>query len=169
MQPRGKRSRAWAAIYTFWYHPMVNTPGHLIGFAYMFLLMLQGSMFYTRIHVNRYWTFVQEFAVLVHGTLVAVQQGAGLWPMFLFGFGGVFVITQMHGLGLSWRSRLAILGVYVAGVVAVYSGRGLAQVNEIVRIPLIDYLAVFVLAWLVGGVLWLIRRVRGPAVVAAEG
>jgi hypothetical protein len=160
---------AWAAIYTFWYHPMVNTPGHLIGFAYMFLLMLQGSMFYTRIHVNRYWTFVQEFSVLVHGTLVAIQQGAGLWPMFLFGFGGIFVITQMHGLGLSWRSRLAILGIYAAGVVAVYSGRGLAQVNEIVRIPLIDYLAVFVLAWLIGGVLWLIRRVRGPRMVAAEG
>ncbi|MDA3648425.1 hypothetical protein OU416_30495 [Saccharopolyspora indica] len=23
----------------------------------------------------------------------------GMWPMFLFGFLGVFVITQVHGLG----------------------------------------------------------------------
>ena len=160
---------AWAAIYTFWYHPMVSTPGHLVGFLYMFLLMLQGSLFYTRIHVNRYWTFVMEFAVLIHGTLVAIQQGAGLWPMFLFGFGGVFIITQMHGLGLSWGARIAILAAYVAGVVAVYSGRGLAQVNEIIRIPIIDYLAVFVFAWLIGGALWLIRRVRGPSVAVAEG
>ena len=41
-----------------------------------------------------------ELMVLVHGTLVAIAQGAGLWPMFFFGFGGIFVITQMHGLGL---------------------------------------------------------------------
>src|SRR6185503_9106697 len=29
---------AWAAVYTFWYHPMVSTPGHLVGFMYMFML-----------------------------------------------------------------------------------------------------------------------------------
>ena len=51
---------AWATIYTFWYHPMDNTTGHLIGFFYMFLLLLQGSLFLTRIHVNKYWTVVQE-------------------------------------------------------------------------------------------------------------
>jgi len=49
---------AWATIYTFWYHPMVNTSGHLIGFLYMFLLMLQGSLFFTRIHTNRWWTLL---------------------------------------------------------------------------------------------------------------
>ena len=36
---------------------------------------------------------------MIHGTLVAVMQGNGIWPMFLFGFAGIFVITQMHGLG----------------------------------------------------------------------
>ncbi len=72
---------AWAIIYTFWFHPMVATSGHLIGFLYMFLLMLQGSLFLTRVHVNRWWTFAQEAMVLVHGTLVALAQGNGLWPM----------------------------------------------------------------------------------------
>ena len=43
----------------------------------------------------------------------------------------------------------------------VYSERGWAQLNEIVRIPLIDYVAVFVLAGLFGGGLWIARRVRG--------
>ena len=47
---------SWAAIYTFWYHPMLNTPGHLVGFFYMFLLLLQGSLFLTRAHINRVWT-----------------------------------------------------------------------------------------------------------------
>lgn len=91
---------AWAILYTFWYHPMESTPGHLVGFLYMFLLMLQGSLFFTRIHVNRYWTFVQEFAVLVHGTMMAYFQGNGMWPMFFFGFAGLVVLTQMHGLRL---------------------------------------------------------------------
>jgi hypothetical protein len=38
------------------------------------------------------------------------MQGQGLWPMFAFGFGGVFVITQMHGLGLSRWTRFALAG-----------------------------------------------------------
>ena len=29
---------SWAIIYTFWYHPIELTPGHLLGFFYMFLL-----------------------------------------------------------------------------------------------------------------------------------
>ena len=47
---------AWATVYTFWYHPTVATPGHLVGFFYMFLLLLQGSLFFTRAHRNRWWT-----------------------------------------------------------------------------------------------------------------
>ncbi len=144
-------------------------PRHLIGFVYMFLLLLQGSLFFTRVHVNKYWTFVQEGLVAVHGTLVAVAQGAGLWPMFLFGFTGIFVITQMHGLGLGRWARLAIFGAYSAAVLWVYSERGWAQLNEIVRIPLIDYLAVVVLAGLFGGGLWIARRVRGRRQPVEQG
>jgi hypothetical protein len=152
---------AWATVYTFWYHPMEPTSGHLIGFLYMFLLLLQGSLFYTRVHVNRWWMLVQEGTVLLHGTLVAVMQGNNLWPMFAFGFGGLLVITQMHGLGLSARVRGVILALYVGAALLVYSQRGWVQLNEIVRIPIIEYVAVFVLAWLIGGALWLARRLAG--------
>ena len=31
---------SWAIVYTFWYHPVEITSGHLAGFAYMFLLLL---------------------------------------------------------------------------------------------------------------------------------
>ena len=151
---------AWAAVYTFWYHPMEATSGHLIGFFYMFLLMLQGSLFFTRIHVNKWWTLTQELLVLFHGTLVAVMQGQQFWPMFLFGFGGIFVITQMHGLGLSRLTRGLLLAAYVAAVLVVYSQRGWAQLNEIVRIPVIDYLAVVVLAGLFGAGLRVARRLK---------
>jgi hypothetical protein len=51
---------AWATVYTFWYHPMENTVSHLAGFLYMFLLLLQGSLFLTRIHINKWWTLVQK-------------------------------------------------------------------------------------------------------------
>jgi hypothetical protein len=152
---------AWAAIYTFWFHPMVATPGHLVGFFYMFLLMLQGGLMYTRVHVNRYWTVALELMVLVHGTIVAVVQGAGLWPMFFFGFGGVFVITQMHGLGLRLWAKLLILAGYGAAVVGVYSRIGWGRLNEIIRIPVIDYLAVLLLAGMIAGGLTLARKIRG--------
>jgi len=149
---------AWAGVYTFWYHPMVSTPGHLVGFFYMFLLMLQGSLIFTRVHFNKWWKLALEVTVLFHGTMVAIVQGNGLWPMFFFGFAGIFVITQMHGLDLKRWHKLAILGVYAAAVLLVYSDRGWAKLNEIIRIPLIEYLLVFVLAGLIGGGLWMARR-----------
>lgn len=153
---------SWAAIYTFWYHPMESTSGHLIGFFYMFMILLQGSLFFTRAHTNRWWTLTLELLVVVHGALVAVMNSGadGMWPMFLFGFLGVFVITQMHGLGLSVATRWVLTGLYLGSAVAVYSTRSLTGLAEIVRIPLIDYLlvaVVAVLAWLV------LLAVRGPA------
>ncbi len=147
---------AWATIYTFWYHPMVSTPGHLFGFAYMFLLLLQGSLFFTRIHVNKYWMVVQEFTVLAHGTMVAVLQGNNLWPMFAFGFGAMFVITQMHGLGLSNRARWLIAAAYAGLTLWVYNGRW-AALNEIIRIPAIEYLAVLAMT----GIFWVGLRLAG--------
>ncbi|MEU9833155.1 hypothetical protein AB0D67_16640 [Streptosporangium sp. NPDC048047] len=148
---------SWAAIYTFWYHPMENTSGHLIGFLYMFLLLVQGSLFLTRAHVDRWWTASLELMVAVHGTLVAVMTSGpgGAWPMFLFGFLGVFVITQMHGLGIPRGVRWLLAAAYVAAVLAVYAGRGFGRADEVVRIPAIEYLLVGVLAVL----LWLALRI----------
>lgn len=144
---------AWGVIYTFWYHPMEATMGHLLGFIYTFFLMVQGSLMFTRAHLNKWWTLVLEISVLVHGTLVALQTNT-MWPMFFFGFAGIFVVTQMYGLGLSKFWRWGFIAAYVAGVLIVYSGRGWANVNEIIRIPVIEYLLVFVLALII----WLIVR-----------
>jgi hypothetical protein len=96
----------------------------------------------------------------VHGTLVAIFQGQGLWPMFAFGFAGIFILTQMHGLGWSRRVRWLVAGVYIAAAVFVYSSRGWAQLNEIVRIPVIEYLLVFVMAGLIALGLWIAGRFR---------
>ncbi len=151
---------SWAAIYTFWYHPMENSAGHLIGFGYMFFILVQGSLFFTRIHANRWWTLILGLLVLVHGALVALMQAGaqGFWPMFFFGFLGIFVITQMHGLRLSAGARWLIMAGYIGLVIAVYQVRGWEHLNEIVRIPLIEYAAVAVLALIIGGGVWIARR-----------
>ncbi|HAY83995.1 MAG TPA: hypothetical protein DCY42_03450 [Chloroflexi bacterium] len=151
---------AWATIYTFWYHPTIATNGHLVGFLYMFLLLLQGSLFFTRIHANRWWTFFLEVAVLIHGTIVAIFQGANLWPMFAFGFGGVLVITQMYGLKLSKWVRWGLLAVYIGLALFIYSERGWANLNEIIRIPLIEYLSALLLAGLLWLGMWIVRKFR---------
>lgn len=145
---------AWATIYTFWYHPMASTSGHLIGFFYMFLLMLQGSLFFTRAHTNRYWTTALEFTVLVHGALVAVMQGNGMWPMFLYGFAGMFVITQMFGLGLPRWALLLIGLTYIGSAAWIYSSR-LDRLWQLAAIPMIEYLGVFALTL----IFYLITRV----------
>ncbi len=159
---------SWAVIYTFWYHPMEPTTGHLLGFLYTFLLMLQGSLFFTRIHLNRWWMLVQEVLVAIHGTIVAIMTANGMWPMFFFGFAGIFVITQMHGLRWGLRTRLAILTGYVLAAVVVYSQRNLAMIHQVTWIPLIEYLAVFLIAGIIATGLWLARRFR-PAIGASAG
>ncbi|NRQ39483.1 hypothetical protein HII36_47805 [Nonomuraea sp. NN258] len=149
---------AWAAVYTFWYHPAVATGGHLIGFFYLFLLLLQGSLFRTGAHTARWWTLTLELLVVVHGTLVAVMTSGpdGLWPMFLFGFLGVFVITQMHGLGLPVAVRWVLAGAYTGSLVVVHAVRGdlAGAAGLAVRIPAIEY----ALAGLIALLLWAALR-----------
>ena len=67
--------------------------------------------------------------VAVHGTLVAIMNTGphGLWPMFCFGFLAIFVITQMHGVGLSRAVRWVIGIGYVVAAFAVYTWRGLVE------------------------------------------
>lgn len=95
---------AWAVLFTFWFHPMVNTPGHLVGFMYIFLLMTQLALPKTPLHSNKYWLFALEITVLIHGTTVALMNDSLIWTMFFTGFGAIFIITQIYGLGLSNRT-----------------------------------------------------------------
>jgi hypothetical protein len=88
------------------------------------------------------------------------MQGNGIWPMFAFGFAGIFILTQMHGLGLSRWLKWVFTGIFMLGAILVYSPRGWAQMNEIIRIPLIEYLLVFVIAGLVAMGIWLAERLR---------
>jgi hypothetical protein len=147
---------------------MESTQGHLIGFFYMFLLMLQGSLFYTRLHVNRWWMLVQEATVLIHGTLVALMQGNGMWPMFFFGFAGLFVITQMHGVPLKRWMRWAVLGAYVVGALIVYGSRDIGMIHQTIWIPLIEYAGVLLLAGLITLGLKLTKRLQSNREQATE-
>lgn len=151
---------AWAAVYTFWYHPMETTSGHLIGFFYMFMILVQGSLFLTRAHVNRWWTVALEVAVLVHGTVVALHSPKQLWFQFGWGFATIFIVTQMHGLGLSRAVKWLIGSVYAASLVVVVALLGPGKLAVLPRVPAAEYVGVFVLAGLLALGLWAVRRVR---------
>jgi uncharacterized membrane protein YhdT len=150
---------SWALIYTFWYHPAVATPGHLWGFFYLLLLLWQSTLLFHRAHLDRRWTLLLEILVIPHAVLVAIAQGKGLWAMFGFGFGSVFILTQMHGLGWSPRLRRGIGLLFVVSMVVAYSLTDrLGQIHEVTRIPVLDYLVVYLLV----GLFWLIDRLRPP-------
>ncbi len=149
---------AWALTYTFWFHPMVNTPGHLVGFFYMFLLLLQSSLFYTRMHLNRWWTTTLELLVLAHGAVVvSMLRGTGVWA-FVLGFLGIFLVTQMHGLKLPSWARWSVLGGYIVAVLVAYGVRRTAVVQDMMFIPVLEYGLVLVLALITGAGLWVYRR-----------
>jgi len=145
---------AWALVYTFWFHPTEGTWGHLMGFFYMFLLMLQLSLGKTKFHNNIKWITLLEVYVAVHGAIVAVEAANGMWPMFLFGFLMMFIITGMYGI---ISNKLALIGasvVYLAMALLTYSGifgnaNTLADIHQITWIPIILYALVFIFAWLI--------------------
>jgi hypothetical protein len=142
---------SWAIVYTFWYHPMESNIGHLWGTFYTTLIMVQSSLFFTRAHLNKWWTATMEVMVLFHGTVVAVISGAS-WAQFFFGFAAMFLITQMYGLGLPRWLRWAFWACYVAGVIVTYEFfRGWGLLNEVVRVPIVLYALAFLFAGLTWG------------------
>jgi hypothetical protein len=118
-------------------------------------------LFFTRIHTNRWWTVFQEVMVLAYGALVAVMQGSGMWRMFAFGFGGIFIITQMHGLGLSRTVRWIILALYMGAAVVAYGLDDLSMNRQITWVPIIEYSGMLILAGLFGAGLWVTGRIEG--------
>jgi len=160
----------WAIVYTFWFHPMEGTLGHLLGFLYAFMLLTQLSLAKTSWHTNIKWITVLEVYVAFHGAVVAINAGNGMWPMFFFGFMMMFVVTQVYGV---IKNKAAIVGIiisYTALVLVTYSGLlsgafsgtdvGWADIHQITWIPVILYGLVFVLAWLMQGVSLLLNRHR---------
>ena len=142
---------SWAIIYTFWYHPTEGTIGHLAGFFYMFMLFGQSILIFNRAHVNRWWTLTLEILIIPHGVLVAINQAGNSWRMFGFGFGAVFILTQMHGLRLSARIRTLITAGFVLALLLAYgSADRIGTIHEILRIPILDYavVAILYLIWL---------------------
>ncbi len=153
---------SWAIIYTFWFHPMEGTLGHLVGFFYLFMLMTQISLARTGWHTNIKWITFLEVFVALHGAIVAINASNGMWPMFFFGFMMMFIVTQVYGV---IKNRIAIAGIiasYTALVLITYGGIlrnaftgtpvGWSSIHQITWIPIILYALVFAIVWLVQGV-----------------
>lgn len=150
---------SWAIVYTFWYHPMENTWAHTTGFFHTGMLLIQGSLIFTDMHLNKYWRLVNESYVMAHGALVAVQTANPekpnqLWPMFFFGFGFLLCFTQIFILPF-WQKispwfRILPGAFYYIFAFIIYSTvipEGLRNMFQTVAIPSIQY-ANMILAWL---------------------
>jgi hypothetical protein len=143
---------AWAITYTFWFHPMEGTAGHLFGFFYMFLLFIQLSLSGTKYHFDKWWTLLLEITVLFHGTTVAILQGSGIWSMLFFGFATIFVVTQLYGLGIHKTTKVIVTVLYIVIALLTYSGfifdKKIVMIHQVVWIPIILYGLVFLIVYL---------------------
>lgn len=147
---------AWALVYTFWFHPTEGTLGHLMGFFYMFLLFTQMSLANTSFHNETKWITVLEVYVAVHGAIVAIEAGNGMWPMFLFGFLFMFIITGAYGIIKNKVTLISITIAYALLAALAFSGilgndNTLSDIHQITWIPIILYGLVFVLIALYQG------------------
>ncbi|XP_064598344.1 uncharacterized protein LOC135464744 isoform X2 [Liolophura sinensis] len=155
---------AWACVYTFWYHPMENTWGHVLGFAHTWILLLQGSLMMTQVHLNRYWRLLLETWFCLHAGVVAAQNsgpeqlGTKLWPMFVFGTLLLYTVTHIFSLPfwtkIHFAFRFAPVTVLLAVCIYMYSwipdanGRPWVRMREIINIPAIYYVDVLLAWWL---------------------
>jgi len=136
---------SWALVYTFWFHPMEGDYGLLTGFFYMFLLFIQMSFAGTKVHNAIGWITVLELTVGLHGPAISLQKaisesGTGAvftdgWPMFAFGFIGVFIWTGQFGFRMPKLARLGVFALYFGLAALVYSFRGYNRLFEISFIP----------------------------------
>jgi len=92
-----------------------------------------------------------------------------MWTMFAFGFGAMFFLTQMYGLGLNtWTKRSLAIG-FIVLITAYYALAGnLGRLNEVIRIPMIDYIFIFLLYGIYLGFNWLINLFKRPEPVQAS-
>jgi len=156
---------SWALIYTFWFHPTEGTLGHLMGFFYMFLLMIQMSLINTTHHFSIKWITVLEVYVAVHGAIVAVEQGNGMWPMFLFGFLFMFVVTQAYGVIDKKTALIGITAAYLIAAIVIYSGilgndNTITDIHQITWIPIILYALVFFVSYLLQGGNMIVNKIK---------
>ena len=92
--------------------------------------------------------------VLVHGAMVAYLSDVQSASMFIFGFLSIFVITQMHGLGLSKTVRWSIGAGVIGSALVWYAGDWSTMLRHLGGIPMIEYVVAFVLS----GLIWLALR-----------
>ncbi|MBN2154273.1 MAG: hypothetical protein JW839_22655 [Candidatus Lokiarchaeota archaeon] len=137
----------WALVYTFWFHPMDGSLAMFFGFMYMFLLLFQSSTFLLKVHLGRKWIVLLEIFVWIHGTLVALESdymrfssSGTSWPIFFFGFMGMFVFTQQFGLTNKKAVHFALLAAYVAIAATTFSIIGWNKAFALVSIPIAEYL-----------------------------
>ncbi|MEX1376290.1 MAG: hypothetical protein AB1Z23_02340 [Eubacteriales bacterium] len=158
---------AWAVVFTFWFHPTEGTLGHLLGFFYLFLLLIQMSLAKTSFHNETAWVTVLEVYVAAHGAVVAIEAGNGMWPMFTFGFLMMFIVTQVYGIIKKKWALIALSALYAAAAVVVFSGvfgndNTIADIHQITWIPIILYLLVFVLLGLYQGAYLIAKGKKKP-------
>jgi len=164
---------SWAIVYTFWFHPMANDPQLLTGFFYMFLLFIQVSLAYTRIHMDKRWIVWLETFVAVHALVVAYFNtqffgSSDMWPMFLSGFLFMFVFTYIYALDVRKKLRWGVTGLYGAFIVWLYMpspigfDRDITYLLrlEVLWIPVILYLLAALFAGLVYGYIGAIDKRR---------
>jgi hypothetical protein len=81
--------------------------------------------------------------------------------MFAFGFGAMIILTQMYGIGLRTWQRRALAAAFLIGAALFYGLSGnLAGLNEVIRIPAIEYLSVGVLylLFLIGNGIYTVKQ-----------
>lgn len=145
---------SWAIIYTFWYHPIEVNVGHLTGTFYTILLMLQGSLFYTRFHTNRWWTFFLEVVFSIHGFMVAYyvsQKPDNAWMFFFAGLGAC-MITQIYGVPLKKIQRHLLMGVSFL-IIGYYSVFIDSNPTDLTRVILLRYVVIIALAIILWGMM----------------
>ena len=98
--------------------------------------------------MNPKWTIFVEVTVVVHALLVALMNSHN-WPMFLFGFLGVFMVTQMYGLPLSQKMRWLLWSLFIGLIIVVYNFKGWETSYEVVFVAGTEWASAILFAGLI--------------------
>jgi hypothetical protein len=150
---------SWSLVYTFWFHPLEPTAGHLAGTAYLLLYLVQSSLLYTQAHLDRRWTTALEMLVVIHAVAAAKMNGGRYTPTFLFGFLATGLISQIHNFAVPEHVRRGLYLLFGGAAVATMARRrSLHRLPDVLHVPILEYGVVGILYGFYLLIRWLRER-----------
>lgn len=155
----------WLFINFLWLPIGFGSVLSIFSFAYIFLMLVQSSLSYTTYGQSRYWNFTYEVILLLHLSVIGLQQESMLMMIIVGCLSIAFLLRQWIELTYKIRGIIAgVLAFIVVHGVLLMNVFGFSFVDgafsQLILYPFVQFMIAFVVAYIVNEPLYLQRLLK---------